>query len=116
MRLIRQRALVCSLLTFTLLACQNTQPDAEVRNGYPEVAGLGESLVAAKLALYSEQPDYDYSELIEYGLDTRYGVFVRAWLDHELLMIAQYQQLRDAPELEARERQLRTLKRAIDLE
>ncbi|MGY5451803.1 hypothetical protein ACVFI8_12790 [Agarivorans sp. MS3-6] len=78
---------------------------------------LGEVLIESRKQLYQDPPEQNYTRLIAFGLDTRYGVFVRSWLYFEIDMATQ--QLSRQVENEhakARHEILLKLRRQIDLE
>ncbi|MDO6765519.1 hypothetical protein [Agarivorans sp. 1_MG-2023] len=80
---------------------------------------LGEVLVESRNQLYQAEPGQanDYSRLVAFGLDTRYGVFVRSWLYFELQMATQQISLQPDNELaKSRQSILFNLRRQIDLE
>ncbi|WP_220719210.1 hypothetical protein [Agarivorans litoreus] len=78
---------------------------------------LGEVLVVSREQLYQNPSEQDFARLVAFGLDTRYGVFVRSWLYFELEMVTQKISLQpDDEAAKARQRILFNLRRQIDLE
>lgn len=78
---------------------------------------LGEVLVESREGLYQDPPAQDYARLIAFGLDTRYGVFVRSWLYFELRMVTQKLSMQpDDQAAQQRQQILFNLRRRIDLE
>ncbi|RKF14440.1 hypothetical protein DBZ36_17460 [Alginatibacterium sediminis] len=108
-RLIKMLMLSALILIFT--ACSQVN-DANL--GRQQL--LGEVLVESQLAISNLDTSHDFETLIEFGLDTRYSQFVRAWLYFERdLLIDQIQRSSNAEALE-RKSIIDQLIRRIDLE
>lgn len=97
---------------FSLTSIYGAYANDEVSQEY-----LGEVLVESREGLYQDPPEQDYARLIAFGLDTRYGVFVRSWLYFELEMVTQKLSIQpDDQVAQHRQKILFNLRRRIDLE